>query len=149
MEVADLPELPCIEGELEVREVSLDIMFPFHLVYFAAYKQEMDDDGKLVKQERDPIISRFERSLDVIKHLKAIRIDTGSDEILLRLTFLGGEVDLLDTQCNNVMEQFEAVVDAWNVQQRQIDEAAIDWFNEQKLAPVGSLDFDTLADEMF
>jgi hypothetical protein len=149
MEVADLPELPCIAGELRIQEVALDLTFPLYLVYFAAYKQEMDDEGNLVKQDRDPLISRFERSLDVIKHLKGVRIGTETEEMVLRLKFPGEDVDLLDTQCINVMEQFESVIEDWNIQQRQIDERAIDWFNEQKLAPAGSLDFETLADEMF
>ena len=149
MDVADLPELPCIAGEFRIQEVALDLTFPLYLVYFAVYKQEMDDEGNLAEQERDPLISRFERSLDVVKHLKGIRTDTGTEEMVLCLRFPGEDVDLLDTQCANVMEQFESVVEDWNIQQRQIDEAAIDWFNEQKLAPAGSLDFETLADEMF
>ena len=149
MDITDLPKLEDIYGELQIEDIRIDLTYPLYLVYFTQYRQELDDDRQLVRAELDPQVSRFQRSLDTLENLRAINVEVSTELIHLALAFKPNTTKELDCQLNNVMGQFEDVVGNWNDQARIADIKSIEWFNEQALAPSGSLDFETLAEEMF
>ncbi len=144
----------CFYDNFALRECRVKVQFPLDAVYFAEHqKKELDAEGELVKTDRDRLFSRLYTNLDAIEQLKKAEIDAATDDITLIVGFTDAELELssenLDHLYDKARDQIGDVVHCWNENQRGIEQEVLEWFKAQGLAPVGSVNVDDLAEDMF